>query len=293
MSNAFKKFDLTGKSAVVTGGGTGLGYYLARGLARSGAKVMIASRREDVLHDAAERLTAESDGNQVHYHSLDLADRASTSAFATHAISALDGVDIFVGNAGIDISGRIEDIKDEAIDAMCQVNIGANVSMIRAFLPGMRKRRWGRIMFSSSATTICASPTEGMSMYTAVKGALNAFTHTLATEVGSDGITVNSIVFGAFDTEMMKDVAKALEAQAPGSKKKFYDNFSSMNALGRWGEEAEVEGLAQFVASDAGSYLTGTNLVYDGGLTIMLRPAPVPESPVIPQWLEKFSSSLG
>ena len=95
---------------------------------------MIASRREDVLQDAAARLTAESDGNQVLYHAVDLTNRASTSAFATHAISALGGVDIFVGNAGIDISARIEDIKDEAIDAMCQANIGANVSVIRAFL---------------------------------------------------------------------------------------------------------------------------------------------------------------
>jgi NAD(P)-dependent dehydrogenase (short-subunit alcohol dehydrogenase family) len=88
MNNAFKKFDLAVKSAVVRRGGTGLGYYLARGLARSGTKVMIASWREDALHDAAE-----SDGNQFIYHTVDPADRASTSAFATHAISALGGVD--------------------------------------------------------------------------------------------------------------------------------------------------------------------------------------------------------
>jgi NAD(P)-dependent dehydrogenase (short-subunit alcohol dehydrogenase family) len=284
-SDAFRKFDLTGKTAVVTGGGTGLGYYMARGLARSGARVMIAARREDVLKESAARLTAESQGNEVLHHRLDLADRASVSAFTEHAIATMGVVDIFVGNAGIDCLEPIDNIKDESIDAMCQVNIAANVSLVRAFLPGMRKKKWGRILFSSSGTSVCASPAEGMGMYTAVKGALNAFTRTAAAEAGHDGITVNSIIFGIFDTEIVKDVARMLEAQTPGATKAFYDSFSSMIALGRWGKEQEVEGLVQFVASDAASYLTGANLVYDGGLTTMLRPSPPPESPILPQWI--------
>jgi NAD(P)-dependent dehydrogenase (short-subunit alcohol dehydrogenase family) len=176
-----KVFDLTGKTALVTGGGTGLGYHMTRALARSGATVLIASRRAEVLREAAGRLNAECrGGGEVRWHPVDLNDRSGVRGLAEHALLTLGRVDIYIGNAGQDINEHISNVKDTSIDQLMQVNISANVELVRALLPGMKARRWGRVMFSSSVSTV--------------------------------------------------------------------------------------------VTSDAGSYITGTNLVIDGGMSIMLRP---------------------
>jgi NAD(P)-dependent dehydrogenase (short-subunit alcohol dehydrogenase family) len=106
----------------------------------------------------------------------------------------MGGVDILVGNAGQDLFQPVDAITDEIHDQIMRVNFGANVDLTRALLPGMRARKWGRILYSSSATSVRGSAQEGMSLYTASKGALNAFARTVATEAGHDGITVNSLV---------------------------------------------------------------------------------------------------
>jgi NAD(P)-dependent dehydrogenase (short-subunit alcohol dehydrogenase family) len=284
LKDAFTKFDLTGRTAVITGGGTGLGYCMARGLARSGARVLIAARREPVLRDAAEALKAESGGDVI-WHGLDLADRASIERFTRHVIDDLGGTDIYVGNAAISCFEHIETITDAAMDAMNQVNISANVAMARAFLPGMRRKRWGRFIFSSSAVSLATSPFEGMCMYATVKGAINAMARAIATEAGHDGVTANAIVHGFYNSDMVKECAEGLERQSKGAGKEFYDSFATMTAKGRAGEFGEIEGVVQFLASDAASYVTGASMTVDGGLSIMLRPNPVPEEPVFPAFL--------
>jgi NAD(P)-dependent dehydrogenase (short-subunit alcohol dehydrogenase family) len=273
VDNAFQDFDLTGRTSLVTGGGTGLGYHMTRALARSGAKVLICSRRESVLAAAIESLGKEDLRGAVVSHVVDLANRASIKALTDHALRTLGGVDILIGNAAIDCLEHLENIKDESIDAMCQVNISANVELVRAFLPQMRRKQWGRILFTSSATTICASPHEGAGMYSAVKGALNTFTRTAAVEVGHDGITVNSLVLGMYLTDMVQDIFAQLEqAHGAGAGRTAMNSFACMTALGRLGECKEIEGVIQLLASNAGRYITGTNMVIDGGMSIMLRP---------------------
>ena len=273
MNNAFKHFDLTGRTALVTGGATGLGCHMTRALARSGAKVMICSRRENVLEAAADEFSKEGLSGEVLFHTVDLASRDSIKTLISHTLSTLGGVDIFIGNAAINCLEHLENITDESIDAMCQVNISANIEMVRAFLPHMRKQKWGRVLFSSSAVTVCASPFEGSGMYTAVKAALSAFTRTAAVETGHDGITVNSLVLGMYLTDMVRDIFVQIErAQGEGAGQAARDTFACMTALGRLGECEEIEGLVQLLASDAGRYITGANLVIDGGMSIMLRP---------------------
>lgn len=269
-ANAFAKFDLTGRTAVVTGGGSGLGYFMSRGLARSGAKVLICSRREDLLADAARRLSDESDGSEVLYRTVDLAIRASLATFTDEALATLGNVDIFIGNAGLDSYEPIDALADDSIDTMFQVNVAANLALLRAFIPGMRANRWGRAVFSSSAMSLMGSPHEGASVYSAVKGALNAFTRTAATEGGHDNITVNAIVLGMFLTDMVAALASSADPENQG--REFLKQFGAITALGRLGECEEIEGLIQFLCSDAGSYVTGTSLAIDGGMTIMLRP---------------------
>jgi NAD(P)-dependent dehydrogenase (short-subunit alcohol dehydrogenase family) len=137
----------------------------------------------------------------------------------------------------------------------------------------MRAKKWGRFMFSSSVSTIVTSPHEGIGMYTATKGALNAFVRTLAAEAGHDNITANSLVIGFFVTDLVRHAEDLLrKTQGEQAARAFMRDFIGMTALGRAGKPEELEGLIQLLASDAGSYITGTNLVIDGGMSIMLRP---------------------
>ena len=275
MNEAFKKFDLSGKTAFFTGGGTGLGYYMARGLARSGAKVMIAARRESVLREAALQLTQESNSNPVLYCTIDLNDRADLARVAKYANETLGGVDIFVGNAAQDDPEPVDGIRDETMYRLLQVNIAANIELFRAFLPKMRAKKWGRVIFSSSIGSRLSAPDTVTSVYGACKSALNAFARHAATEVGHDGITVNSIIIGLYRSQMFEDalgiIAKE-RGEAPA--KAFVESFASMTALGRFGQPHELEGVMQLLASDAGSYITGSELTVDGGMSIMMKPNP-------------------
>ena len=269
---AFRKFDLTGKTALVTGGGTGIGYQISRALARSGARVMIAARREDVLAGAAGTLSEEAFGAEVLHETVDLADRASIAALAARAGQRMGGVDIYVGNAGQECLEHLENIQDESIDLMLQVNVSANVELTRALLPHMKRNRWGRIILCSSVVGSAATA-DGSGMYCAVKGALNAFARAAAVETGQYGITVNTLVIGLFLTDMLMHAAATQDQMAgEGAGQAFLDGLGSMVALGRPCKVEEMEGLIQLLASDAGSAITAANLPIDGGMLAMLRP---------------------
>ncbi len=273
MLNAFEYFDLKGKTALVTGGGSGIGYHMTRALLRSGAKVMIADRRVEVMKQGAEKLMAEGPTGEVMTYPVELGDRKSIRALADHAIKTLGGVDIFIGNAGLGFLEPLGEIKDESIDQILQINVSANVELFRAFLPHMRKNQWGRALFSSSTASICGSATDGCSMYATTKGALNGFVSTAAAEVGHDGITVNALVFATFYTELLQGVITLIETRdGKAAADAFLETSTSMTALGRLAEGKDVEGTIQLLASNAGSYITGTCYVLDGGLTSMLRP---------------------
>ncbi len=272
MNDTFKKFDLSGKSAFITGGGTGLGYIMARGLANLGAKVMISARREDVLKASAEKLTKET-GGQVLYSAIDLSNKRNVAEVASRAAAVLNGVDIFIGNAGQDGLQLVDLTTDDTVEQVFQVNTIANIALARIFLPHMREKKWGRVIFSSSCTSKCGTPHEGMGAYAASKGALNAFTRVAASETGHDGITFNSLILGIYLTEILQGVVSNIEAaQGAEAAQGFLNTFSCMTAVGRLGQPEEVEGLVQLLASNAGSYITGAEIPIDGGVTITMKP---------------------
>ena len=279
--NAYQQFDLHGRRAVVTGGGTGIGYHMALALARSGARVMIGSRRDEVLQQATEQINREPIDAKALHRSVDLSDRANVKAFAAHAINAMGGVDIFIGNAGLDLLEPVDTMKDESIDEILQVNLTSNLQLVRAFLPHMRSQKWGRIILVSSASTLVASHCDGMTAYVATKGGLDAAVKTIAAEVGRDGITANTIVPGMFMTHIMDSSATRHEttgaesSAAEDAGRAFLEAMASMTMVGRGADCREIEGITQLLASDAGSYITATNLVVDGGLSSMMRPNPV------------------
>lgn len=270
IKDAFKMFDLTGRTALVTGGGTGLGYEMTKALVQSGARVMIAARREDVLKQAAEQLMSELSVDTVLYHGVDLMDRGSVKALADHALATLNGVDIFIGNAGIDAQQKIVDISDAVMDQTVRVNLLANVELTRELLPHMQKKKWGRVIYSSSVMSIVADAEDMTSVYGAAKNGLNAFARWVAAEGGSDGVTANSIVIGTFITDMGLAHLATLPEQA---RQNLIDAMTNMVFLRRAGKVEEIGGLIQLLASDAGGYITGTSVVIDGGITAAFRPA--------------------
>jgi gluconate 5-dehydrogenase len=272
-ARGFEKFRLTGKTAVVTGGGTGIGYFMARGLARCGARVLIAARREKVIADATIRLSAESDGAEVLYQCLDLADRSSIRQFVRHATEKVGAIDILVGNAGLNIQEDVGDIADGSMDQMFQVNVAANIALLRSFLPAMRDKKWGRAIFTSSVASLRGPPVDRASIYSMCKAGIDGFVRSAAAELGPHGITVNSIIPGTFKTDMLRDASETMDkAYGAGHALAYFEEFTAMTALGRMAECPEMEGLVQLLASEAGSYITGQSIAIDGGLSIMMRP---------------------
>jgi gluconate 5-dehydrogenase len=266
---AYTKFDLGGKTAFVTGGGTGLGYSISRALAQSGAKVMIAARREDVLRDAAQRLSTEAGSSPVSYIPMDLAVRESVYAAAQQAIEQLGGVDIFVANAAQEKMEVVDKISDAAVDRLHQINVASNISLVKTFLPHMRERKWGRVIMISSVGSIRAAGRVGMAVYSSNKAALNSFARVAAADVGHDGITFNSLILGMYKTEIMEESLKEMD---PRTRESTLRKFAENTALGRWGQCSDIEGAIQLLASNAGSYITGADIHVDGGLSIMMSP---------------------
>lgn len=268
--STLEKFDLTGKTAVVTGGGTGLGYSITRALLLTGAKVLIAARRENALREAVAKLKAECASDLIIHRTVDLNNRNDVKAFAEHAQGALDGVDIFVGNAAYGLFKPFQTISGTELDECVRTNFTANFELTQHFLPAMRAKRWGRILFSSSAGSVLSGDT-GMAAYSATKAALNSLVKTVAVEASQDGVNINTIVIGCYMTDMLASFKDDVgSGQGNDAARALIQKLETNNMIGRLGNPRELEGMVQLLASDAGSYITGQSIPVDGGMTSMI-----------------------
>ncbi|MEM7143760.1 MAG: SDR family NAD(P)-dependent oxidoreductase [Verrucomicrobiota bacterium] len=246
-------FDLTGKGAVVTGGSKGLGKAMAMGFAGAGADVMICSRSEDELKAAVAEIGEGATGGKVAYRVVDMSDRGAVSAFADEAVAELGKVDILVNNAGTNVPQPIDEIEDEAWDGVLELNLSSCMALTRALVPGMKERRWGRVIHISSVLGVGSK--EARNVYSATKAALIGMAKASALDLGPYNVTVNCIAPGPFLTDLPLSLLNEEQQQA----------FSDFTAMGRWGQPAEMAGPALFLASEAGSYVTGECLLVDGG----------------------------
>jgi len=248
-------FDLKGRVALVTGGSKGLGKAMARGFAECGADVIISSRHEDELQQAAAEI-AEGTQAKVTYFVADMTQRAEVQKLADRALKAAGRVDILVNNAGSNTKQAIDKITDEAWDRIVELNLSSCMALSRALVPQMKERRWGRIIHISSIMGVASK--EERNVYSATKSALLGLARASALDLGEFGITVNCIAPGPFLTDLPGKILSDEEKQV----------FAQRTALGRWAEPRELAGPALLLASDAGSYITGAVLVVDGGSTI-------------------------
>ncbi len=247
-----KLFDLTGKVALVTGGSKGLGKAMARGLAQAGADILISSRHENELRAALDEVLAGT-GRKGRYFVADMSQREQVRQLARSALDAFGRVDILINNAGTNKPQSIDAIADEVWDEVMEINLNSIMVLTRALVPQMKERRWGRIIHISSVLALLAK--EKRNVYCATKCALVGLARASALDLGPFGITVNCIAPGPFLTDLPRSVLSDAEMQS----------FSEHTALGRWGQPEELIGPALLLASDAGSYVTGTTLVVDGG----------------------------
>jgi NAD(P)-dependent dehydrogenase (short-subunit alcohol dehydrogenase family) len=247
-------FDLTGRVALVTGGSKGLGLAMARGLTRAGADVVISSRHEDELKSALDTIVADT-CRRGHFVVADMTKRAEVKRLADEAVRVMGKVDILVNNAGSNTPQAIDAITDAAWDNLLELNLSSVMALTRALVPGMKERRWGRVIHISSVMAYISK--EGRNAYSATKAALVGMARASALELGSFGVTVNCLAPGPFLTDLPLSVLTAEEREA----------WTKMTAVGRWGDPEELVGPVLLLASDAGSYITGQALIVDGGFT--------------------------
>ena len=246
-------FDLTGRTALITGGSKGLGKAMAMGFAQHGADLMICSRNGDELEATAEEIRGATE-RRVECAVADLTQRDGVAALVEAASQSLDGVDILINNAGSNNPQIIDTIEDDAWDEIVQLNLSSCMALTRAFVPGMRERGWGRVVHVSSIVALAAAPAR--SVYAATKAGLIGMCRAQALELGESGVTVNCIAPGPFLTDL--PAAKLTEEQRL--------HIGNRTALKRWGQTDELVGPALLLASDAGSYMTGSVIVVDGGI---------------------------
>jgi gluconate 5-dehydrogenase len=244
-------FDLSERRALVTGGGSGLGFAIAQALAESGARVIINGRDRARLERAAAKLTDAG-------HAVDIApfDVTQASAVAT-AVAALESeapIDIVVNNAAVNHRGPLEGFTDDDWRALMAANVDAPFFVARALIPAMKARRRGKIINLCSLASDIGRP--NIVPYATSKGGLRMFTRALAVELAPYNIQVNGIAPGFFRTEMNEPLMKDTQFAAWVARR---------TPAGRWGEPPEIGGAAVFLASSAADYVTGHLLAVDGG----------------------------
>ncbi|MFN5298684.1 MAG: SDR family NAD(P)-dependent oxidoreductase [Planctomycetaceae bacterium] len=245
-------FDLRGKVALVTGGSKGLGKAMALGLAEAGARLFLCSRHADELAAAGQEIAAAT-GVEVAWDTADMSRRDECDRLAQAALARFGQIDILINNAGSNVPQSIDSITDEAWDRIVELNLSSCMALTRAVVPGMKSRGWGRVIHISSIMGLASKA--GRNSYSATKSALLGLARASALDLGRHGITVNCIAPGPFLTDLPASVLSPAEQQA----------FADRTAVGRWGNPRELAGPALLLASDAGSYITGTVLVVDGG----------------------------
>jgi 3-oxoacyl-[acyl-carrier protein] reductase len=245
-------FDLSGKTALITGASGGIGGAIAKALHSQGAAVILSGTRAEAL----EQLKAEL-GGRAFMAQANLSDPASVEALPKAAEAAAGApIDILVNNAGITRDNLFMRMKDEEWDQVIQVNLTAAFRLSRAVLRNMMKKRWGRIVQITSVVGATGNPGQGN--YAAAKAGLVGMTKSLAAEVASRNITVNAVAPGFIQTAMT-DVLTDQQKQA----------IATRIPLGRMGMPAEIAAAVVYLASEEAAYVTGETIHVNGGMAML------------------------
>jgi 3-oxoacyl-[acyl-carrier protein] reductase len=244
-------FDLTGKTALVTGASGGIGGAIAKALHGAGATVGLSGTRVEPLEALAAEL-----GERAHVLPCNLSDAAAVEALPKQAVEAMGSLDILVNNAGITRDNLFMRMSDDEWEQVLNVNLTSTFKLCKGVLRGMMKSRWGRIVNISSVVGATGNPGQGN--YAAAKAGVVGMSKSLAYEVASRGITVNAVAPGFITTAMTDklndDQKKAIMTQIPA---------------GRMGSADEIAAAVLYLASPEAAYVTGTTLHVNGGMAML------------------------
>ena len=247
------KVDLSGRVGLVTGASRGIGRAIAFGLAEAGAAIAVNYRENETLAGEVVREIERGGGRAIAWRA-DVADADQVRTMIEGVASRFGQLDILVNNAGVVRDLLLLEMEEEDWKGVLRTNLSGVYHCSKAVLKGMMMRRWGRIINLSSVAAVRGG--RGQSNYAASKGAVNAFTRSLAAEVGPKGITVNAIAPGLIVTDMSQGVLALSE-----------DLVRDRVALRRPGQPTHIAPLAVFLASEQASYITGQVIYVDGGMS--------------------------
>ena len=253
---------LNGKVALVAAASKGLGRAIAEELAAEGASLVLCARGEAALEETRASIV-DASGVEVIPVVADVSVPADVDAVVNAGIERFGRIDILVTNAGGPPSGPFESLTTEMWDAAVRLTLMSAVNLARGVLPGMRERKWGRII---NVTSIAVKqPVNGLMLSNSVRSAVTGFARTLANEVAPLGITVNNILPGYTRTNRVEELATAIAGREAVSVGEALSKWEAEIPMARLGEPRELAALAAFLASERASYITGSSIAVDGG----------------------------
>ena len=254
--------DLSGRTALVTGASLGLGKAMATAFHAAGANVALLARREDVL-EAARAEIAGSAGGKVAAYPCDVTAPADIERAVASASAELGPVDILVNNAGQSQTGRFEDLTDEVWRYDLDLKLFAAIRFARLVFPGMKERRWGRIL--NLLNTAAKAPPPGSAPTSVSRAAGMALTKVLAGEGAPHNVLVNALLIGSIKSDQIRRAYERSDRSA--SFEEFVAAAGKTLPMGRMGEAEECANVALFLASQGASYVSGCAINMDGGLS--------------------------
>ena len=242
--------NLENLNILITGASGGIGTSLSMAFASTNAKLFLIGSSQDKISKLQKKLPSR---DNINYFSVDLSERENVNNFCDSIIDQYGGINVIINNAGITEDNLFMRMSENSWDKVFAINIDASMIICRKFIRGMVKNNWGRIVTISSVVASTGNP--GQSNYVAAKSALNGLTKSLALEVATRGITVNSISPGFIDTSM---TAKLTDDQ----KRKITEKIP----MGKMGTGEDISSLVSFLVSNEAGYITGQNIHVNGGL---------------------------
>lgn len=253
---------LKGKVALVAASSRGLGRAVAEELAAEGASLILCARNQQTISETSEAISSQIGASTLAVQA-DVSVRSDITRLVDSGLQRFGRIDILVTNGGGPPAGQFEQLTLEQWETATRLTLFSAIELARAVLPGMKERRWGRILNITSIAV--KQPVENLILSNSLRAGVTGFARTLANEVAAEGITVNNILPGYTRTERVEELAQMMAQRHGITSEQFKEKWEQEIPMRRLGEPREFAALAAFLVSERAAYITGTSIQVDGG----------------------------